>query len=102
VNRANIQLHIDRLVLDGFNLSLRERQQLQTSIETELGRLLGERGLHDGLAQGVAVSSVSATPIQVARAGGQTGTALGQQIAASLYQSIGQQGAANQRGGRSQ
>lgn len=85
MNPANIQLYIDRLVLDGFNLSQRERQQLQTSIETELGRLLSERGLHGGLTQGMAVPKLATAPVQM----GSSPTQLGQQIAASVYGGIG-------------
>lgn len=85
MDRINIQLHIDRLVLDGLHLSLRERQQLQSSIESELGRLLSERGLHNGLTQSLAIPKLTATSIQL-----DTGTQqLGQQIAASVYGGIG-------------
>jgi hypothetical protein len=82
---ANIQLNIDRLVLDGVNLNPRERQQLQSSIEAELGRLLGEQGLHAGLVQGLAVPKLTAAPVQMSAAPEQ----LGRQIAASVYGGIG-------------
>lgn len=87
---ANIQLRIDRLVLDGFNLNPRERQQLQASIEAELGRLLGAQGLHPGLEQGLAVPALAAPPIQLAALhSGASTEQLGQQIAASVYGGIG-------------
>lgn len=83
--RPNIQLHIDRLVLDGVDLSQRERQQLRASIESELVRLLGERGLHPGLSGGMAVPTLVATQVHL----GLPAQQLGQQIAASVYGGIG-------------
>lgn len=82
---ADIQLHIERLVLDGINLSWREREQLQISIETELGRLLGKGGLHAGMEQGLAVPKLIAAPVQT----NATPDQLGRQIAASVYGGIG-------------
>lgn len=87
--KANIRLHIDRLVLDGFNLNLRERQQLQTSIETELTRLLGEHGLHHELTRGLAIPKLVATPIKPGEQASNQPQQLGQQIAASVYGGIG-------------
>jgi hypothetical protein len=89
MTRPDIHLYIDRLVLDGFNLSLREHQQLQTSIETELRRLLSERGLHTGLAQGISVPGVSVAPIRLDAKTSTQPQQLGQQIAASVYGGIG-------------
>lgn len=88
---ANIQLRIDRLVLDGFNLGPRERDQLQFTIETELGRLLGEQGLHASLAGGVAIPSLTAAPIKIGNKLQSSASVehMGQQIAHSVFGGIG-------------
>ena len=83
----NIQLHIERLVLDGLPLTRREGALVQTAVETELARLLGAEGLSPVLAGGgmtpsLAAPSVSFTP------GGDPAT-LGMQIAHSVYGSFG-------------
>jgi hypothetical protein len=41
----NIQLHIERLVLDGLTLGPGDGARIQAALEMELGRLLTERGL---------------------------------------------------------
>lgn len=41
----NIEIEIDRIVLDGFDLSWRERPLLEMAVREELTRLLAEHGL---------------------------------------------------------
>jgi hypothetical protein len=83
----NITLHIDRLVLDGVALAPNQRHLLQASIETELTRLLTERGLATGLTQGLAVPRLTAGNIHVNATNNPA--QLGQQIAQSVYGGIG-------------
>ena len=82
----NVNLHIERLILDGLPVESRHRSTLQASIETELGRLFA----HDDLPRewsGGAVPSVRADAIQLTP---QNDPArLGRQIAGSIYASIG-------------
>ena len=75
----SIQVNIDRLILEGVDLSQRERPLLITAVETELARLLTEGGLPHRA--GVARREQSAEPIQVTA----DPTQLGQQIARSVY-----------------
>jgi len=82
----NINLHIERLVLDGVNIVPNQRQLLQTSVETELTRLLTEGGLTSGFAQGTALPRLSTSGIHIT---GNNTTQLGQQIAQSVYGGIG-------------
>lgn len=83
----NIQLHIERLVLDGLPLTRRAGALVQAAVETELARLLGAEGLSPALTGGgmtphLAAPGVSFTP-------GGDPAALGVQIAHSVYGSIG-------------
>jgi hypothetical protein len=83
----NINLHIERLVLDGVNIAPDQRHLLQASVETELTRLLTAGGLSPSLAQGTALPRMSTSGIQLT--GGNDPTQLGQQIAQSMYGGIG-------------
>lgn len=82
----NINLHIERLVLDGVNLAPDQHQLLQASVTAELTRLLTEGELSPSLAQGTAVPRISTDGIQ---ATSNNPTQLGHQIAQSVYGGIG-------------
>ncbi|MDN5940293.1 MAG: hypothetical protein L0H94_00295 [Nitrospira sp.] len=82
----NIKLHIERLVLDGVNIAPGQHHVLQAGVESELGRLLTERGLSPDLAQGIAVPRISTGGIQLTN---DNPTQMGQQIAQSVYRGIG-------------
>lgn len=81
----DINLHIERLVLDGINLNHHQRRQLQASVQTELARLLVDGGLAPNFMQGAAVPKLNANVIQMR---GNDATQLGQQIAQSVYGGI--------------
>ena len=83
----NINLHIERLVLDGLDIAPEQRPVLQAAVEGELRRLLTERGLSPSLAQGVAVPRLSVRDMQIAIASNPT--EVGHQIAQSVYGGIG-------------
>jgi len=83
----NINLHIERLVLDGVNIAPGQRHLLQAGVETELTRMLMDGGLAPSFAQGSALPRLSASGIQLT--GGNTPTQLGWQIAQSVYGGIG-------------
>ena len=82
----NINLHIERLVLDGINIAPGQRDLLQASITTELTQLLNNAGLADNLVEGVSLARLSTSSIQLT---GNSPTQLGQQIAQSVYGGIG-------------
>lgn len=83
----NINVNIERLILDGISLPQAQRPLLKAAVEAELGRLLTEGGVGTEWQQGGAVPSVSATPIQLSPDGNPT--QWGHQIAQSVYQGIG-------------
>ena len=83
----NIQVHIERLILDGVAVAPGERPRLQAAVETELARRLAEGGLSPALLGGRAVPAVRGGNIQLA---GEPDTAgLGRQIARAAYGGIG-------------
>jgi hypothetical protein len=63
----NVRLDIDRLVLEGLELSAHDRVHLRAAAETELTRLLSDRGLSPDLSRGIAVPSLRGADIAVAR-----------------------------------
>lgn len=83
----NVELHIERLVLDGLTLGLNHRAEVQAAVEVELTRLLAAEGLRAELLSGGAIRSVGAPGINVAVpivAGH-----LGNHIARAVYGGIG-------------
>ena len=82
----NIKLHIERLVLDGVNITFDQSHLLQASVESELTRLLTDAGLSPDLARGTALPSISADAIQLTN---NNPTQIGQHIAQSVYRGIG-------------
>ena len=82
----NINLHIDRLVLEGVNIAPGQRHLLQASVEAELARLLSGGVLAPGFAEGTNLSRVSANGIELT---GNKPAQLGRQIAESVYGGIG-------------
>jgi hypothetical protein len=87
VHRPSYQVVVDRLVLDGIAVAARERPLLQTAVETELARLIGESGLGSGLSIGGAVPVIPGDALQLPAT--QDPAALGQQIAQAVYGGIG-------------
>ena len=86
----NINVHIERLILDGLSISHRERPLVQAAVEAELARLLAADGLAPGLTSGGALPHIPGGSIQLTR-GGDPGQ-LGQQIAQAVYRGIGGNG----------
>ena len=84
----NVNLHIDRLILDGVNMVSGQRHLLQASVESELARLLTDGGVSSRIAAGGALPHVSANDIQFS--GGNDPVQLGRQIAQSVYGGIGE------------
>ncbi len=82
----NVNLHIERLVLDGVGIEPGQRHLLKTSVEKELTRLLAESGLSSGLAAGVALPGIGAGNIQFNDGGNPA--QMGQKIAQSLHGGI--------------
>ena len=83
--RPNIQLHIERLILDGLPVSRTDGAVVQAAIETELTRLLTEGGL-PRISAG-SVENISGGRIQLMPETNPTQT--GYQIAGALMEGIG-------------
>jgi hypothetical protein len=87
---VNIQLHIERLILEGLPLEPGQRQALQAAIESELTRLLTDGGLAASFTNGSALPHLRTgdlhltTPMEPAHLGGQ--------IAHAVYGGLGQAG----------
>lgn len=82
----NIELHIEELVLHGFTPG--DRQAIGHTFETELTRILLERGLPPLLAAGAELGTLTGGPFNTAP--GDRPQAVGSRIAQSVYEGIGQ------------
>jgi hypothetical protein len=86
----NINLHIERLILDGLPIEARQGALLKEAVEAELTRLLEQNGLSANLQAGGALRRLQANSIQLD--GEKMPTQLGTQIAQTVYGSIGNEG----------
>jgi hypothetical protein len=84
----NINLHIERLILDGLPIGHGQGSFVKAAVEAELSRLLAAKGLNPDLLSGGMIPTVQADSIQLS--GGSSPAALGHQIAQALYGGIGQ------------
>lgn len=86
MNAKNINIHIDRIVLDGLSIPYHQESQFKAAVETELAHLICAGGLSANLVAGWAVSQASAGAIQVTNENNTT--SLGQQIAQAVYEGL--------------
>jgi hypothetical protein len=84
----SINVHIERLILDGLSVSDAQSPIIGAAVERELARLLATGGLERSLQDGGAWASVPVSNIQLTAG---KPAHLGQQIAAALYGGIGQE-----------
>jgi hypothetical protein len=86
---VSVQLHIERLVLDGLELSTRDGPALVAALEHELARRLATaRAWPEG---GAGVHRVRGEPVRIASGASPAalGTAIGGSIHASLGEAVG-------------
>lgn len=83
----NIELHIERLVLEGLEVEPRHRSHLQAALEGELARLLATAGLRSELLTGGAMRSLRAGEVHLANQ--MQAAQLGNHIAQAVYGGIG-------------
>lgn len=83
----NINLHIERLVLEGLDVGPGQGVQVKAAVEAELTRMLADGGLSGALQSGGALTHVKSAGIQLANVSSPAG--LGKQIAGSVYGGIG-------------
>jgi hypothetical protein len=79
----NINLHIERLVLDGLPVARHDAPLVQAAVEAELSRLLTARGLSPSLSQDGALPAVRGDSLQLASES--SPSQLGTQIAQAVY-----------------
>ncbi|MDQ0767284.1 hypothetical protein QF031_000033 [Pseudarthrobacter defluvii] len=77
-----IRVHIESLILEGLPSGALDTAQLGSAVQAELGRLLGEAGLHPGLASRGTFRSVQGAPLRAPA--GRAGP-LGVQIASAIH-----------------
>ena len=82
-----INLHIDRLVLDGLPIDHQQGPLVKAAVEAELSRLLTANGLANSLLAGGATPSVPAPGIEMSS--DRNPARLGQQIGRAIYGGIG-------------
>lgn len=82
----NVELHIERLVLDGIDLPPGQRDLLRESVVDELGRLLHGGGLAGSVLSGGAVAHLRGPAVTLS-AGGATAD-LGRQLAGAIYRGV--------------
>ena len=83
----NIELRIERLILDGLAVNATNRGEVQAAVEAELTRLLSSGGLSPALLLGGMMPSVPATSIQLTPH--YEPTDLGRYIAGGVHGAIG-------------
>ena len=81
MNNKTINLHIDKIVLDGVGQL--NRGQLNLAIEKELHRLISTQGLHRSFNQSGSINQIAAKPIVLP--GQIREKSLGNKIANSVY-----------------
>jgi hypothetical protein len=86
----NINLHIERLILDGLPIERNQAPHIQMAVEAELTRLLAENGVSSALQASGALQGVRANGIQFIA--GSRPADIGTQIAQSVYSGIGNEG----------
>jgi hypothetical protein len=79
-----IELHIEELVLHGFEAG--DRHQIASEVERELARLLGEAGGIQGPRESLAIERMNGGSFNVKS--GARPRAAGTQIAQSIYRSL--------------
>jgi hypothetical protein len=82
----DIELHIDEIVLDG--LPQVDRARFGGALQSELTRLIAERGLPQSLQQGGVISQLNGGQFEVAP--GSTEKAIAGQVARSVYGGFGE------------
>ena len=83
----NINVHIERLVLDGLPVTSSQGSLVQAAVEAELARLLTAEGLSADCLAGGAMPSLRAGGIHLMK--DSNPTQLGQQIARAVHVGIG-------------
>ena len=87
MNNANINLHIERIVLEGAAMAPAHRDQFQQQVSDRLTKLLAAYGVAERLQSSATFQSVLGGVVQ--RQGGPTATSFGMELAHAVYASFG-------------
>jgi hypothetical protein len=79
--RSNLELHIERIVLDG--LADVDRDQLSVAFKQEMERLFLEKGIPPGLRNGGSLAQLNGDALNVGHAA--KANSIGTQLARSVY-----------------
>ena len=90
----DIHLHIDRLILDGFDLPAGQHGELQSALAEELTTMLANGGLNRSLASGGAYYQVPSGQINLPNPP-EPGD-MGRQIAGAVFAGLGRGGRASE------
>ena len=83
----NVNLHIERLVLDGLNIGPGQGDQVKVAVEAELTRLLANNSRSYALRSGGALYRGRADGIEVVN--NESPARLGERIAGAVYGGLG-------------
>lgn len=83
----NINLHIERLVLDGVSVEPHQQAELKAAMESELGRLLLTNGISSSVQSNNNTRAVRGDSFSVGS--NNEPSHLGQQVAGAVYEGIG-------------
>lgn len=78
-----IELHIDELVLDGFDV--RDQQRIGAALQSELQRLFTEQGIPASLTKAASLATVDGGQI---KPGGSSPEIIAAQVAGNIYQGL--------------
>jgi hypothetical protein len=84
---TEMNVHIDRLIIDGLELTPGQQRQLKTSLETSLSKLFTEQGISPAIASMNSLSRMPADAIKLTSPEIQPAH-LGEQIANAVYQGL--------------
>lgn len=82
----NINVHIERLILDGLPITADQRPVVQAALEAEFTRLLVADGLGPGILYGGSLPKLAVAPVYLP--GQPDAGALGRQIASTVHQGM--------------
>jgi hypothetical protein len=83
----NVRVHIDRVVLDGFDLDRANREALREALALALTERLVEGGLADRLGGGATVAALPSSTIAITP--GAESRVVGAEVAGAIYGGIG-------------
>ncbi len=81
---TSIELHIEELVIHGFEPN--DCEQLASAVESELARLLTERGIQQSLTDGIEIERLHGGAFRIKQ--DEPSTSVGQHLAGAIYSGI--------------